>query len=196
MSLEEPDSPRIPWHQAGKRCSRCFENDCLCTTNDEHPQSVAILPAQYTYDDFLTSPCAPPISPIDSLRTKYVFKLENGQVRARFWLHSGAFNYDTTLGMAVARLGRNNALDDAVRCISESGDVVGQGSYVTALNSLRNVLQDPTLSKTSETLAAATILYNHEIYLDPKGSSWNTHAKGKTDGWKPSFHPRRDVLSA
>ena len=194
MSLWGPDSPRIPWHQAGKQCSQCYEHECLCSANDEQSQPHAIVPVQYTYNDFFTSPRAAPISPVDSLRTKYVFKLENAQLRARFWLHSGGFDRDTTLAIIIGRLGRNFALDDAVRCISESGDVAGPKSYVTALNSLRSILQDPTLSKTSETLAAATILYNHEIYIDPKGSSWHTHAKGKTGGWKSYFHPRRYLL--
>lgn len=161
-----------------RACLQCQKTQCVCPGSDNRLDPAIVVSAQY--DVYISQQVlnAPPINVLDSLRSKYVFQLRNAQLKARFWLMSGGFDDDTTLALAVPRVGYNTALDNAVRCVSESEDVACQQSYVTALNSLRSGLYDPVLSRSEEVLAAANILYNHEIYINPLSSNWTTHANG------------------
>lgn len=74
-----------------------------------------------------------------------------------------------------SRLGKNRALDDAVRliCNPRPGDALQ--AYGVALRSLQNNI-DRGISP--EALGAATLLHMHELSQDSSSSSWALHAKG------------------
>ena len=76
------------------------------------------------------------------------------------------------------RLGQNNALDDAVKCICTTNTNGDSKPYVKALHSLQDALNDANRSVTSETLAAATLLQMFEQYVDSADTAWLIHANG------------------
>lgn len=122
------------------------------------------------------------LSPTDVLRNEYVSKLMNGHLAARFWLMNGRRDGNlTTLDFIPQRLGESIALDHAVECICSpplgDGDTTPR-MYLQALKSLQTALDDRCESMKSGTLAAATLLYIHEIFLNPFQRSWQVHAEG------------------
>jgi hypothetical protein len=75
------------------------------------------------------------------------------------------------------RLGQNQALDDAVRCIctvykstltgNRSASALGRGDYYKALKSLRLSVLNPEEALSSNTLCAAVILSWYEVRVIP-----------------------------
>lgn len=120
----------------------------------------------------------------DILREEYVYKLTNGQLTVRFWIMKGQRDGNTTtLSFIPQRLGESKALDDAVKCICSTpspdfGDDSITRRYLRALGSLQKALNNSIESMSSGTLAAATLLYIHEIFSSPFQQGWMVHADG------------------
>jgi hypothetical protein len=123
------------------------------------------------------------ISQADSLRAEFLSKLEGDVLAARLAMMPASH----VLRHLPKRIGRNNALDDAVRCITygphalpihqrslESGALM----YGQALRSLREAIEDPILRNLPETLAAASVLQMYEQYADFPSRTWIHHARG------------------
>ena len=83
------------------------------------------------------------------------------------------------------RIGDNEALDDAARCVAKGSlcgrrkeQIEAQKLYVTALSSLRTALGEHAGACTSQALAAASLLQMYEQHVRDDGKDWMYHARG------------------
>ena len=112
------------------------------------------------------------LSDTDRLRYEFVWKMEGDALAARLAMMPATH----VLKHVPQRIGCSQALDDAVACLAHTRDT-GK-LYVTALGSLRTALEHPLITRTPETLAAASLLQMYEQYVDLPGRRWIYHARG------------------
>lgn len=120
----------------------------------------------------------PPLSSTEKLQIEFIQEMESNVLAAKLTMMPKMH----ILIHVPERIGYNQALDDAVRCItslsSSQNNLPQSQRYVKALRSLQKALESQTAACTPETLAAASLLQMYEIHTDLDGRGWIQHARG------------------